>query len=99
MSTKKLTVKQQELAEKYATEIAKYVTLVKQAEAAQDEAIAAGADGYDIALAYGEPMHQATDVLNDIELSVTNDCYAIPYKASRDKTIDAFMAYVKSLAE
>ena len=100
MTTKKPTAKQQELAEKYAAEIAKYVALVKQAEAVQAEMNESGKfDQYEIYVVYSGTMEQATEVLNNIEYGVMDDCSTIPYKASRDKTVDAFMAYVKSLAD
>ena len=98
--SRKLTAKQEELAAKYATEIAKYVALVKQAEAVQAEMNGSGKfDQYEIYVVYSGTMEQATEVLEDLEWKVQNDCGSIPYKASRDKTIDAFMAYVKSLAD
>ena len=98
--SRKLTAKQEELAAKYATEIAKYVALVKQAEAVQSEMNESGNfDQYEIYVVYSGTMEQATDVLNNIEYGVMDDCSTIPYKEARNKTIDAFMAYVKSLAE
>ena len=98
--SRKLTVKQQEMSEKYATEIAKYVALVKQAEAVQAEMNESGKfDQYEIYVVYSGTMEQATEVLNNIEYGVMDDCSTIPYKEARNRTIDAFMAYVKSLAE
>jgi hypothetical protein len=64
--------------------------MVKKAEAVQSEMNESGKfDQYEIYVVYSDTMAQATDVLDDLEWQVQNDCGSIPYKASRDKTIDA----------
>lgn len=92
-----MTTKQQELAGKYKAQIARYVNLVQKASTDQDAMIASGEDAYDVAEAYRYTMSKAADVYADLELMVTQECCSIPFKASRNKTIDAFMAYVNSL--
>jgi hypothetical protein len=99
VTTKKLTPKQQELAAKYAHEIDAYVALVRKANANQAAMLTDGLDDYTIAEQYLETMGRARDVYNDIDLGVMNDCWSIPFEASRIRTITAFMEYVESLTK
>ena len=98
MTAKKLTPRQQEIAEKLAKQIAEYVDTVKAAEAKRAEAEGLdGADGYAAGEEYRYQMSRAREMLDLIEYDAAQEYATMPYKATRDAAINAFVAYVESI--
>lgn len=92
-----LTAKQQDLAEKLSEQIKAYVAIVKGAAYDRILSIAEGRQGYETEEEYRYQMSKAREALDGIEYDAMRETEAIPFKASRNATINAFMRYVEAL--
>lgn len=86
---KQLTDKQKTLLAELAPQIANYRTLQAKADSLMEEV-----DSYESAEVARYWQQRAGDALSDLEFQVVEAYTLVPYRATRNKAIDAFIKLV-----